>query len=84
MTGLDKEVQDYIFSFEDSNKFMEKVYDMIDFIIPMYIKEGKRNLIISFGCTGGKHRSVCFAQKLYKYLSKKSYNVGVMHKNIKN
>ena len=84
MTGLDKEVQDYIFSFEDSNKFMEKVYDMIDFIIPMYIKEGKRNLIISFGCTGGKHRSVCFAQKLYEYLSKKSYNVGVMHKNIKN
>ena len=81
-TGKDKEVIDYITSFSESNEFIEKVYDMIDFIVPLYIKEGKRQLNIAFGCTGGHHRSVCFAEMLYKHLSEKYSNVIIKHFNI--
>lgn len=82
-TGLDKEIQDYILSFEESNEFLEKVKDMVDFMIPMYLKEGKRQLNIAFGCTGGHHRSVFFAEYIYKYLEENKYNVIKKHINIK-
>lgn len=82
-TGLDKDVQDYILSFDDSNVFLQKLYDMVDFFVPMYLKEGKRQLIIAIGCTGGHHRSVCFTENLYKHLLEKDLNVSVIHKNIK-
>jgi UPF0042 nucleotide-binding protein len=81
-TGIDKEVQDYIMSFDDSNIFLEKLYDMVDFIVPMYLKEGKRQLIIAIGCTGGHHRSVCFTEKIFNHLKEKELNVSIIHKNI--
>lgn len=81
-TGLDKEVQDYILSFKESTEFLDKVYDMVDFLIPIYIREGKRQLNVAFGCTGGHHRSVCFAEKLYEYLKNKDLNVIKRHINI--
>lgn len=83
LTGESQSVQDYILSFEDSNKFLNKIYDLVDFMIPIYIKEGKSQLNIGFGCTGGHHRSVCFAEKLYEYLSSKDLNVIKKHINIK-
>lgn len=82
-TGLDKEVKDYIMQFDNSNVFMQKVCDMVDFLIPVYLSEGKRQLNIAFGCTGGHHRSVCFAEQLYNYLQNKKYNVIIKHINIK-
>lgn len=83
-TGKDKDVIDYIFSFEESNVFIDKICDLVDFLIPMYEANGKRQLNIAFGCTGGKHRSVCFAEKLYKYLKEKDLNVIIKHIDIKN
>lgn len=83
-TGKDKEVVDYIFSFEESTIFIEKICDLVDFLIPLYEANGKRQLNIAFGCTGGKHRSVCFAEKLYEYLKEKDLNVIIKHIDIKN
>lgn len=82
-TGLDKSVQDYILSFDDSKEFLDKIYTMVDFMVPLYLKEGKRQLNIAFGCTGGHHRSVCFAEKLYEHLNDKDLNVIKKHINIK-
>ena len=82
-TGKDKEVQDYILSFEESSIFLDKIKDTIDFLIPLYISNGKKQITIGFGCTGGHHRSVFFAEKMYEYLSKNNKNVLVKHYNIK-
>lgn len=63
-TGNDKEVQDYVMSFPKSVTFMEKLEDFMEFMIPLYIEEGKISLTIAIGCTGGKHRSVTMTNKL--------------------
>jgi len=68
MTGNDKPVQDYVMSFEESHQFLEKLVDMLEFLIPNYISEGKYRLVIGIGCTGGKHRSVTLANRLYSRL----------------
>lgn len=80
--GTDKEIKDYILSFDDSVEFLQKLYDMVDFIVPMYLKEGKRQLIIAIGCTGGHHRSVCFTEELYQHLKEKDLNVRVTHRDM--
>ena len=64
-TGNDKEVQDYVMSFAEAEEFLQKLVDMLHFLIPNYIKEGKHQLVIAIGCTGGKHRSVTLANELY-------------------
>ena len=81
-TGLQNEVREYIFGFEDSVQFRDKVLDLIDFAVPLYIKEGKSRLVISFGCTGGKHRSVTFAETVGDFLQSKDYNVAKVHRDI--
>ena len=81
-TGLQSAVREYIFGFEDSIKFRDKVLDLIDFAVPLYIKEGKSRLVISFGCTGGKHRSVTFAETVGDFLKSKEYNVAKVHRDI--
>ena len=60
-TGNDKEVQDYVMDFPEAGKFIDKLTDMLEFLIPNYVKEGKYQLVIGIGCTGGKHRSVTLA-----------------------
>lgn len=60
-TGLDQEVRDYVFSHEEARQLYRKIEDLLEFTIPLYEKEGKRQLVVAFGCTGGKHRSVSFA-----------------------
>ena len=67
-TGNDKEIQDYVMQFEDAQVFLDKLEDLVKFLIPHYIEEGKNQLVISIGCTGGKHRSVTLANELYKML----------------
>lgn len=80
-TGNDKEVQDFVMSAESSKKFLKKLQEIIKFLLPLYIEEGKNSLTISVGCTGGKHRSVTMANKLADALS--GYNVNVIHRDIK-
>ena len=81
-TGEDKEVRDYVMNSEMSEEFRDKLFDMIDFLVPKYISEGKSQLVIAFGCTGGKHRSVTFAEMTNSFLKEKNYNVHVLHRDI--
>lgn len=81
-TGLDKEVKDYVFSFDESNELLSKLIDLLDFLNPLYIKEGKSQIVFAIGCTGGNHRSVAFAEALKDYFSKKWDNVSVNHRDI--
>lgn len=82
-TGNDKEVQDYVMSFDEAHVFLDKLVDMIKFLIPNYIKEGKYQLVIGVGCTGGKHRSVTLANELYKQLKGKgNYGLKISHRDV--
>ena len=82
-TGNDKEIQDYVMQFEDAQVFLDKLEDLVKFLIPQYIEEGKNQLVISIGCTGGKHRSVTLANELYKRLqSEKDYGLKIEHRDI--
>ena len=82
-TGNDREIQDYVMQFPEAVEFSNKLEDMIKFLIPNYISEGKNQLVISIGCTGGKHRSVTLANELYKRLSDgKDYGLKIEHRDI--
>lgn len=82
-TGNDKEVQDYVMGMEAAHIFLKQLVEMLQFLIPNYILEGKNQLVISIGCTGGKHRSVTLANKLYEVLeSRGGYGVKVQHRDI--
>ena len=81
-TGLDDLVKDYVFGLEQSNEFFERFCDMLDFLLPHYIEEGRRYLVICFGCTGGKHRAPAVAQALWEYLSEQGYPVDCIHRDI--
>ena len=81
-TGLDKEVKDYVMSFPESVALEEKLFDLIDFMYPLYEKEGRLRLVIAIGCTGGKHRSVTFVEALSKHLEKKNISTVVLHRDI--
>lgn len=67
-TGNDKPVQDFVLSFSEAGQFLDKLTDMLEFLIPNYIKEGKYRLVLGIGCTGGKHRSVTLANAMYDRL----------------
>lgn len=83
-TGQDKAVQDYVKSFPETEQFMEKLTDMIRFLIPNYVKEGKYQLVIAIGCTGGKHRSVTLANELYDRLKDQGeYGLTIGHRDIR-
>ncbi|MBQ5320683.1 MAG: RNase adapter RapZ [Oscillospiraceae bacterium] len=81
-TGLDKPVSDYVMQFEQSKTLKDKLFDLIDFLQPLYISEGKSSLVIAIGCTGGHHRSVTFAELLNEHLLEKGYNSSVTHRDI--
>ncbi len=83
-TGNDQEVQEYVMNFSEAREFLNKLSEMILFLIPYYVKEGKYQLVISIGCTGGKHRSVTLANELYKRLKNKgNYGLTLMHRDMK-
>ncbi len=81
-TGLDKPVREYVMNWPQSTELANKIIDLIDFLIPYYLDEGKSQLVIAFGCTGGKHRSVTFAELLYAHLSDRGNRVTVNHRDI--
>jgi len=83
-SGLEQPVYDYVFSFEQTRVFSDKLTDMIEFLYPNYIKEGKSQLVIAIGCTGGKHRSVAIAKKLYENLiSSGRKNIFIGHRDLR-
>lgn len=82
-TGEEKLIQDYVKQGGTCDEFLKKLFDMLDFLIPNYVLEGKNQLVIGVGCTGGKHRSVTVARALYDYLSqKKELGVKLEHRDI--
>ncbi len=82
MTGNDEPVAQYVKNCEEYDSFLNKLTDMISFLLPQYQKEGKNQLVISVGCTGGKHRSVTVANALHKELSELPYTVRLFHRDI--
>ena len=83
LTGLDEPVYDYVMKSNEAEGLFVKISELIDMLIPLYIREGKSALVIAFGCTGGKHRSVSFAKRLSKHLCDRGYSVNTEHRNIK-
>lgn len=82
-TGNDREVQEYVMSFQEADVFLGKLTDMILFLIPNYIKEGKYRLVIAIGCTGGKHRSVTLANELYNRMKDQGhYGIKLFHRDM--
>ncbi len=81
--GTESCVSDYVMQYEQSQELWKKISELIDFLIPLYIREGKSQLVIAFGCTGGKHRSVTFAEMLYKHISKQNIKCRICHRDIK-
>ena len=79
-TGNEKEVQDYVMSTATAKEFLVKLCDLASFLVPLYMEEGKTSLTICIGCTGGKHRSVTFTNKLAESLEK--YNVNIIHRDV--
>jgi len=82
LTGNDEEVSEYVMSFHESRVFLTKIVDLLDFLIPNYVKEGKNQLVIGIGCTGGKHRSVTIANQLFDILKAKNSSVVLEHRDI--
>lgn len=83
-TGMDDSVYNYVMDCEAARKFASMLEEMVTFLIPNYIKEGKTNLVIAVGCTGGKHRSVTIARELYSRISENSkYGIRLEHRDIK-
>jgi len=81
-TGNEKEVQDYVMQTETAGLFLNKLEDMLKFLIPNYINEGKNQLVVAIGCTGGKHRSVTLANAITKRLGNLEYGIKVEHRDI--
>jgi len=81
-TGNDKEVYEFVLKSKEAHEFLEKLKDMINFLIPLYMVEGKNQLVISIGCTGGKHRSVTLANALYNELKGTQYGIKAIHRDI--
>ena len=82
-SGNDEPVKNYVMDQIETQTFLEKANDMFEFLIPNYQKEGKRQLIISIGCTGGRHRSVAIANSIYETLHSNNHDVYVEHRDIK-
>lgn len=82
-TGNDREIQEYVMQFPEAWQFLRKLEDLVKFLIPNYIVEGKTQLVIGIGCTGGKHRSVTLANALYERLAdREGYGIKIEHRDI--
>lgn len=82
LTGCDENVKEYVWKWSITHKFFQKLVDMVEFLVPCYIKEGKPQLVISIGCTGGKHRSVAIVNELEKILKGKNFKVITEYRDI--
>ena len=82
LNGNDKEIKEYVMGFDPAVVFLNKLEDMLDFLIPNYIIEGKNSLVIAIGCTGGKHRSVTLANALMEHMKGMEYGLKLEHRDI--
>lgn len=82
-TGLEKCIQDYVLDSEETQEFVKRLIDWLDYSLPLYLKEGKSELVVGIGCTGGKHRSVTIAELLDNYFMEKGYKCIVQHRDVK-
>lgn len=82
-TGEDKDVKEYVFKWPETNMFISKVIDMLEFLIPYYTREGKTQLILGIGCTGGVHKSVAIANRIGEILETNGHRVTVSHRDAK-
>ena len=81
-TGLDQEVRDFVFSYQQTKDFVTKVEDLLAFCLPSFVDEGKTNVVIAVGCTGGKHRAVSVAKELGEFAAKRGYVTNVSHRDL--
>lgn len=82
LTGLDKEIQNFVLDSEETQEFVKRVLNLLDFSVPLYLKEGKSELVVGIGCTGGKHRSVTIASLLDEHFVKKGYKCVIQHRDV--
>jgi len=82
LTGLDQEVVDYVMQSEASQGLLRRMQDLVGYSLPLYVQEGKSQLTIAVGCTGGKHRSITFARKLAEYVQQLGYHPTVQHRDV--
>ncbi|HHW22131.1 MAG TPA: RNase adapter RapZ [Clostridiaceae bacterium] len=82
MTGMSSDVIDYVMSYPESRTFLNKLVDMVNFLLPLYVREGKNQLVVGIGCTGGRHRSVTIANKLCDRLKRKGVSAVIEHRDI--
>ncbi|MHC1748464.1 MAG: RNase adapter RapZ [Cellulosilyticaceae bacterium] len=82
LTGNDEIVRDYVMQFEVTQTFFNKLKDMVDFLVPNYMQEGKNQLVIGIGCTGGKHRSVAIGNALFRHLQNNGHAVTIQYRDI--
>lgn len=81
-SGENPTVRRYVMRSPDTEEFLKKLYDLMEFLIPNYLREGKTNLVVGIGCTGGRHRSVIIVKELYNYLKRNNHRVIVDHRDI--
>ncbi len=82
LTGLDKTVRDYVLKSDDTQEFIARTLNLLDFSVPLYLKEGKSELVVGVGCTGGKHRSVTVAMTLEQHFLEKGYRCIIQHRDV--
>lgn len=82
LTGLDDKIKEFVLQKNSTKIFIDKLFSLLDFILPLYINEGKSQLVIAIGCTGGKHRSVAITNCLYNHLIDLGYCTGISHRDI--
>ena len=80
-TGLDEEVVDFVMSHPEAQELLKRYESFLEYALPLYVKEGKSQLTIAVGCTGGKHRSITFARKIAEYCEKLGYKPGIQHRD---
>ena len=82
LTGLDEEVRDFVLGSEETQGFVKHTLSLLDFAVPLYLKEGKSELVVGVGCTGGKHRSVTVARELEHHFLRLGYKCVIQHRDV--
>jgi UPF0042 nucleotide-binding protein len=80
--GLEREVEDYVLKNEETRIFLDRLYSLLEFTLPLYEREGKSSLTVALGCTGGRHRSVVLVEELHKRLGDDKFRIHVKHRDI--
>lgn len=81
-TGLDQDVRDFVFSYRETKDYVGKLEELLAFSLPLHMEEGKTNLTIAVGCTGGRHRSVAIARELYDFISRLGFSTAISHRDL--